>query len=323
MPGIIKKTILTIDGLPAVAEQIIQLPSGGSVSVPVARPKLAPSAFPNIWGYGKKPIVQQESVSRFAEIAILELLRRDGWQGVWVDSWKGRFLSAMPGERGSVVSLDALEHILPLRPFIAGFRTFGGAWDVLAWRGDQILFCDAKWSKKDSIRPNQVEWLQQRLAEGASADNFLIAEWTMADDPPLLAKFQGSRKFKLVPSTWYGWHMFPGYTGVPYSSPIRLQSFGPAIGEARLGLQFINIGYASGVQDSSIDLDITVWDDSFVAGTYPAEPRLGVITELTAQWLATNVPDLHRELALLGEAKTPSKVASIMDKWLSGDSKSK
>ncbi len=67
-------------------------------------------------------------------------------------------------------------------------------------------------------------------------------------------------KFKLIPQCWYAWQMVPGYVGqrnVPYCSPIFVERVIPKkTGKGILTLDFVNVLYAEGVQDFSVDLKI-------------------------------------------------------------------
>lgn len=62
----------------------------------------------------------------------------------------------------------------------------GGAWDVFAWRGDEIAFLEAK-GPRDHLGPNQRTWFAAAIAEGLPPDAFTIVEWTWcsrAEEPP-------------------------------------------------------------------------------------------------------------------------------------------
>ena len=73
--------------VPEVLEAMV-VPSGDEVHVPKARPTF------NQWTgdfegdtYGNKPLVDMDDEPMFAELAILRLFRKEGWDGVWVDTF--------------------------------------------------------------------------------------------------------------------------------------------------------------------------------------------------------------------------------------------
>jgi hypothetical protein len=72
------------------------LPSGKSVSIDtwtVSFPPATPSYLPEgvlPQTYTNKPLVQVDHESLFGELAILRLLQKDGWDGVWVDTFHDR-----------------------------------------------------------------------------------------------------------------------------------------------------------------------------------------------------------------------------------------
>ena len=49
--------------------------------------------------------------------------------------------------------------------------------DVLAWRGDQILICEAKRRGKDSLTKAQLRFIEGALSCGIAPEYFLIVEW--------------------------------------------------------------------------------------------------------------------------------------------------
>ena len=55
-----------------------------------------------------------------------------------------------------------------------------GCWDVLAWKGDEVLFIELKKAKKDSVKQSQIDWLEGCLNLGLTPDNFILVEWTLS-----------------------------------------------------------------------------------------------------------------------------------------------
>lgn len=166
------------------------LPSG-TATIRLARPQFA------AWGTdrrrpadtkGNKPLLEFEGRPSFGELAILATLIGDGWQGRWIDNyplpptfrtayWDDALLK-LPRERANVPlppiqrgHYDAICHQ-------AGDARGGGAWDIIAWRGDEMFFAEAKKrASSDRIREAQLRWLDAALAVGVPSDCFVFIEW--------------------------------------------------------------------------------------------------------------------------------------------------
>jgi hypothetical protein len=155
----------------------LALPSGKVVQVPKCCPTFnAWRGVPPEDTYGGKPVLDFDGRPAFAELAILWSLERDGWSGVWIDTYRRKFGKGywdsqpvkLPPERS-----DLLEGI---------YRRSGswsGAFDVYCWRGEEMLFAESKRFKRDAIRDTQLIWLQAALDEGVRPAQFLIVEWTL------------------------------------------------------------------------------------------------------------------------------------------------
>jgi hypothetical protein len=52
--------------------------------------------------YGGKTIVNLNGEALFAELAILHLVENDGWDSLWVDTYRNRFLYSMKEEGGTL-----------------------------------------------------------------------------------------------------------------------------------------------------------------------------------------------------------------------------
>jgi hypothetical protein len=158
-------------------QEVIFLPSGKDVRVPKTSPLFnAWTGEPISDRYGNKPLLNFKGQPVFAELAILVALQSDGWQGVWVDTFRRKYRT----------SCDPLNEImLPSRQLKllnriyqhAGSRS--GCWDVFCWKEEMYLFAESKRHKHDSIRDTQRKWLDSALAEGVPMTSFLIVEWTM------------------------------------------------------------------------------------------------------------------------------------------------
>jgi hypothetical protein len=113
----------------------------------------------------------------YAEILLVRLLHHQGWNAVWIDSYKGKFWSEMP--------FASEECYLPYRECrlyekirIANDGRRGGCWDIWAWRGNRHLFIEAKRARHDTIRAKQVRWYAVATKTvGLPERSFCVAEW--------------------------------------------------------------------------------------------------------------------------------------------------
>jgi len=133
--------------------------------------------------HGGKPIVDFNGTLAFAELALLRICQRAGWQGVWVDTFRRKFRrDYWDGENNVALpspQQDLLTHIYQH----ANLRS--GCWDVFCWKADQLLFIEAKRQRRDKIRPSQVVWLSAALQCDIPLDSFLIVEWTFQTTEPI------------------------------------------------------------------------------------------------------------------------------------------
>lgn len=158
----------------------VSLPSGGKVDLPVCTPtfKNWVGKLPN-FDFGKKPIVNYKGEGVFAEIAILRLLIDSGWNGVWVETYGGiHFLEDMPvgwklSQHNISIPLDKkviLENIWETGKTTACF-------DVFAWKGNDVLFCEGKHKGKDRLTNAQTKFIEGALTCGVKTNQLLIVEW--------------------------------------------------------------------------------------------------------------------------------------------------
>jgi hypothetical protein len=160
----------------------VLLPSREVVEVPHCTPSfdrwkgMQPS-----FSLGGKPFVAVDGKPTFAELAILHLFEVAGWEGVCVQEYGGRkFYRTLPQDAKFSNRVDSLPDdrmaILDIIKKEAGRS--GGCPDVFAWRSDQLVFCEAKRSKRDRVRPSQARWYGAALRSGVSLSSLLIAEWS-------------------------------------------------------------------------------------------------------------------------------------------------
>jgi hypothetical protein len=128
------------------------LPSGKSASIatwtirflPASPSHLPECVLPKT--YTNKPLVQVQQESLFGELAVLRWLQKDGWDGVWVDTFHDRgkgklFWQGMP-HATAPYDLSTTPHARDIYDEILAIRggKAGGFFDVLAWKGSQLLF---------------------------------------------------------------------------------------------------------------------------------------------------------------------------------------
>lgn len=78
------------------APHALELPSGKKVSVPTHFLQFSEwCGTPVTDSYGGKPVLNIDGEPLFAELAVLRLLEKDGFDGVWVDTFGNRFRRTM------------------------------------------------------------------------------------------------------------------------------------------------------------------------------------------------------------------------------------
>jgi len=121
--------------------------------------------------YQSKPtVIDFYNNNVWPEFAILSEFKRQGYSGVWVDSFHGKVWSA-EGKAFDKKNLpESIKEIFT--------EKIKGCWDVVVWKGREIKFIESKGiPSRDKIRENQVSFLKVMLSKGFNFDNFLIVEW--------------------------------------------------------------------------------------------------------------------------------------------------
>jgi hypothetical protein len=119
-----------------------------------------------------KAALDFEGVPTYPEFVLLRLLERDGWEGAWRKNWAG---TAFWGDIGLVVEPSPrAQSIFEQIDERAGFA---GAWDILAWRGSEVLFLTSKPTGNDRIGAYQARWLDTALSMGMPLHSFAIVEY--------------------------------------------------------------------------------------------------------------------------------------------------
>jgi hypothetical protein len=127
------------------------------------------------FSFGGKKFLNYRGTPVFAEIYVLRLLQEQGWDGVWISSLSRKLLRDMPTDTNlsNGVTLPCERHAMLNKVAWSS----GGCFDVFAWRGDDVLFCECKHHKTDVLRDAQLRWIDVALDGGLGANNLLVAEW--------------------------------------------------------------------------------------------------------------------------------------------------
>jgi hypothetical protein len=174
---LVKGSAFVLGSLGASAGSIrVPVPGGAGFDVSLFKLTFRPwRGQPVADAYGNKPVVEYDGQPLFAELAIVRLVEQEGWTGVWVDTYRQRFLRDLPGAGDEVPPPEPARELYGRIASRAGGA--GGCWDVLAWRGTEIAFLESKRHGKDRLRPGQGVWLRAALDEGILASSFAVVEW--------------------------------------------------------------------------------------------------------------------------------------------------
>lgn len=143
--------------------------------------------------FGGKPALDWLGSPCFAEVVILRRFLQAGWSARWVETYgapsmRPRFLTdwSADGLKSSLTRAITEAHVATLLDAIAqaNGRTYSGCWDVVAWKGHELVFAEAKRKGKDRVRRTQLRWLAAALEQGLSEKAFLVVEWCFPPEPP-------------------------------------------------------------------------------------------------------------------------------------------
>jgi hypothetical protein len=175
----------------------ISFPAGRVVSeVPAAflrLPKWEGAPFVDDFGKKSGAMIELDGEHLFAELAVLRLLERDGWEGRWVNTYGGggevwKYLTRWDDvprteQKTRPIQDDAPRQLLAR---LAGFnkpRRYKGCWDVFAWRDAEVAFVECKRTSPkytDVVSKEQEEWVRSALFLGdprLKVDSFCFVQW--------------------------------------------------------------------------------------------------------------------------------------------------
>lgn len=136
--------------------------------------------------FGNKPFVDINGEGMFAELAIQKLFEKSGWSARWIETYgtpanAPKYLMEWKdipfvNQKHFPISYQRITDILASISRCNN-NTYSGAWDVLGWTDERLLFAEAKRKRQDKVRPSQVNWFNAAIKAGLKAENFLIVEW--------------------------------------------------------------------------------------------------------------------------------------------------
>jgi hypothetical protein len=102
-------------------------------------------------------------------------------------------------------------------------------------------------------------------------------------------------RFTLERGHWYGLTMFPGYFDCPYHSPIRVDEI-EALGGREFSLRFLNLAYATGVQNFTKRLrTLRRAKSHLLAEETEVDDRTYVVVAFNKSWLKEHFPHLEAQ----------------------------
>jgi VRR-NUC domain. len=162
----------------ATAFEQIKLPNGKAVRIPKTTPVF------ELWAgdkpgddYGNKAILNFYGRPEFAELGISQIFKHDGWDGVWVDTYHGKYRTQYWPKVS--VSLPP-KHEQLLNHIYGVAKSEYGCWDVFCWKDRNYIFAESKRHNKDKIQDTQKTWLQAALRCGVTLESLLIVEWSLS-----------------------------------------------------------------------------------------------------------------------------------------------
>jgi hypothetical protein len=159
-------------------------------------PQWRGAAFADDLGKKGAAMIDLDGEHLFAELAILRLLERDGWEGRWIHSTSSGEISKYITEwrdvprqeqRSRPIQHDDARALLYGIADRSGNR-YGGCWSVFAWRGDSYAFFEAKrQSAKDreKLKPAVEAWVRAALSlreQTMAPRDFVYVQWDYRSD---------------------------------------------------------------------------------------------------------------------------------------------
>ncbi|MEK7132683.1 MAG: hypothetical protein AAB830_01395 [Patescibacteria group bacterium] len=162
-------------------QMLVTLSDDKTVALPVCSPTFSKwkGALP-AFSFGNKQFLDYEGMPVFAEIVVLNILLKNGWQGVWVETYGGiHFLCSQPqGSKLNSITIPKEKEDLLARIWRATNNKGKGCFDIYAWKNHRVMFCETKLRGKDRLTTPQIRFIDGALKNGIPKTSLLIAEWT-------------------------------------------------------------------------------------------------------------------------------------------------
>lgn len=123
--------------------------------------------------YTSKPLVTFNGAAMFGELAVLRWLEVDGWEGAWLDTFHGRKAWRQMPTVAAPIPLPAGAQALYDRIVRANGGRASGAFDVMAWKGEHVVFVDYEGPGERPHR-NRTSWIEAALHAGVSENDLFI-----------------------------------------------------------------------------------------------------------------------------------------------------
>jgi len=149
------------------------------------------SPFVDDLGKKSAAMIDLDGEHLFAELAILRLLEREGWEGRWIHTTsKGEISTyltewrdvARQEQRSRGIQHDGARAMLYAIADRSGNR-YGGCWSVFAWRETSYVFFEARRQAakdKEQLKPAQAAWVRAALSlrqQIMSPRDFAFVQW--------------------------------------------------------------------------------------------------------------------------------------------------
>jgi hypothetical protein len=128
-------------------------------------------------GYSMMPLVMVDKQAMFAELAVLGLFTKEGWDGVWADAFHRKYFNRMPNQSKGASLATYINQTLAR---IAGNngQSRSGCWDLILWLDRTLLFVQLKSAAaREEIKGARIGWLDAALKSGFSLSQFMVVEW--------------------------------------------------------------------------------------------------------------------------------------------------
>jgi hypothetical protein len=167
---------------PSASEGLRLLP-GQTVVLAKCHPSFQRWVGPPVYSLGGKAILDVKGEPVYPELAILRLLERQGWRGVWINAAWREFRTGLPNQTAPVAFTEGPAAQLVQR-VIKERGSYAGCPDVVAQRNGAVVLIAAKRRDRfnDRFKESQLNWIAAALDHDVPPACFLVVEWSVAAD---------------------------------------------------------------------------------------------------------------------------------------------